>query len=29
MFRRAGPSRGAARPLLEGADDEIDKLFGD
>jgi predicted regulator of Ras-like GTPase activity (Roadblock/LC7/MglB family) len=29
MFRRGGPSRDAARPLLEGADDEIDKLFGD
>ena len=29
MFRRGRSSQDAARPLLEGADDEIDKLFGD
>jgi len=29
MFQRGGPGQQATRPFLEGADDEIDKLFGD
>jgi len=29
MFQRGGQGQQAARPFLEGADDEIDKLFGD
>ena len=29
MFRRGADAQQAPRPLLEGADDEIDKLFGD
>jgi predicted regulator of Ras-like GTPase activity (Roadblock/LC7/MglB family) len=29
MFQRDADGQQAARPLLEGADDEIDKLFGD
>jgi len=29
MFQRGGRGDQAARPFLEGADDEIDKLFGD
>jgi predicted regulator of Ras-like GTPase activity (Roadblock/LC7/MglB family) len=29
MFQRAAGGQQAPRPLLEGADDEIDKLFGD
>jgi predicted regulator of Ras-like GTPase activity (Roadblock/LC7/MglB family) len=29
MFQRGADAQQAKRPLLEGADDEIDKLFGD
>jgi predicted regulator of Ras-like GTPase activity (Roadblock/LC7/MglB family) len=29
MFQRGADAQQAPRPLLEGADDEIDKLFGD
>jgi predicted regulator of Ras-like GTPase activity (Roadblock/LC7/MglB family) len=29
MFQRGASGQQAARPFLEGADDEIDKLFGD